>query len=122
MNDDADLRERFQALRREDAGRSRSFDRVLRTTARVVPRPTAWLASAAGVVLAVAAVWVWRLESQERTVRPSRDAPSLADWRSPTDFLLDTSASALLREVPRIGDPRTNPPAPARRPTEEHPT
>jgi hypothetical protein len=31
-------------------------------------------------------------------------APSLMDWRSPTDFLLRTPGEDLLRTVPRLGE------------------
>lgn len=37
--------------------------------------------------------------------RPAASAPSLADWRSPTDFLLQSSTLATWRTVPVIGAP-----------------
>jgi hypothetical protein len=115
MNDDDDLRERFGSLRREDALKSSSFDRLLRNAARPVARPTAQLAAAAGVVLAVGAAFFWGIRLHERTSRHDQPVMPLADWHSPTDFLLDTPGSPLLREVPRIGDPSLNDPAPAHR-------
>ncbi len=36
---------------------------------------------------------------------PAASAPSLADWRSPTDFLLQTSTLQTWRTVPVIGAP-----------------
>jgi hypothetical protein len=119
---DEDLRERFAAWRREDAMRAPAFDRVLRTAARPVARPTAQLAAVAGIVLSVAAVLFWSIQLRERTARHAETAIPLADWRSPTDFLLETPGNALLREVPRIGDPSPNEPVPAPRPGQERAT
>jgi hypothetical protein len=122
MNHDDDLRERFAALRREDARSAPSFDRLLRTAARPAPRPTARFAPAAGVVLAVAAVFFWGVRWHDRTARHAEPVIPLADWHSPTDFLLETPGSPLLREVPRIGDPTLNETVPARRPGQERAT
>lgn len=121
MNDDEELGSRFAALRREDAIRAPAFERSL-AGARPIARSRLWLTAAAVSVLVVAVTFAWRIELHERTVRKSLDAMPLADWRSPTDFLLDTPGSPLLREVPRIGDPPVNQPVPAHRRGQERAT
>jgi isopentenyl diphosphate isomerase/L-lactate dehydrogenase-like FMN-dependent dehydrogenase len=122
MNHDDELRERFASLRREDALKAPSFTRLSVTAARPVARSRLRLAAAAGIVLAVAAAFVGRIEWHERAVRQSLTAMPLAEWRSPTDFLLDTSGTALLRDVPRIGAPALNEPAPTHRRGQERAT
>jgi len=122
VNDDAELSSRFAALRREDAIRAPAFARLLAPGARPIPRSRLWLSAAAASVLIVAATFAWRIELHERTVRQSLDAMPLADWRSPTDFLLDTPGSPLLRDVPHIGDPTLNEPVPAHRRGQERAT
>jgi hypothetical protein len=126
VNHEDELRERFAAWRREDAMRAPNFDRLSRAGARRVARAGTllrpWLTAAAGVTLAVVVTWVSRSEWHERDVRRSLQAMPLADWHSPTDFLLETPASPLLRDVPRIGDPRFNAVTPTHRRTQERST
>jgi hypothetical protein len=140
MNDDADLRERFASQRSEDAARVPPFGTLLQTAARPAvggrsaswrtrrptlrsaARPSMRFAAAAGIAFAAAGLLVWRFGAHEPAMHGSRDAKPLADWRSPTDFLLDTSGSAMLRDVPRIGDPRLNETAPIGRRAQERTT
>jgi hypothetical protein len=118
MNDanDRELRERFARLREEERARAPSFDATLaaalsRRTPRRTPRPTWALAgiavAAAGIVVAL----LLRSGEQPRystpLTRPARVAAGAHSagtravaWSSPTDFLLKTPGSDLLRTVP----------------------
>jgi hypothetical protein len=104
MSDDPDLRQRFASLRREEGARTPRFERVLR---RVPPRPSSvWFGphEAAAACLVIAAGWF--LYAHVRAPRPPEAAvASLADWRSPLDFLLNTPGAEMLSTVPEIGDP-----------------
>lgn len=105
MNDDTGLRDRFAALRREDAARTPGFTEVVRRQGpapRPAPRALAVAASLAMAGLLVAGIWGSRHRPPPGTAAA---APWLADWQSPTDFLLDTPGRELLHAVPRIGDP-----------------
>lgn len=102
-DDDRDLRERFARLKQEDRAHLPPF-RVPR--ARETPR---WgrpgrLAAAAAIVL-IAFV----LARPDRTPPPVTghqgvDLGTVA-WKSPTDFLLITPGSELMRTVPAVGSP-----------------
>ena len=117
--DDRDLATAFADLRREEEGQTPPFDEVVRrgrtrpvrVSRFLLPRPV-WLAAA----LALAALGVW-LGVRAREPRHP-DVPSLAEWRSPTDFLLATPGRDLLaapaawdrsvldlREVPLTSQP-----------------
>jgi hypothetical protein len=86
----------FDARRRERASAPKAALRGL------APR----LAAAAAVVVAVATgVWLGRTAVEPGAALAQRDAESLASWVAPTDFLLDTSVSALLRTTPDIPGP-----------------
>ena len=97
-----ELRELFSRLTREDRARVPSYRTPVAT---VVPRwrPAARLAVAAAIVLIALVLG-----------RPDRTPPNLArqlvdlgvaSWESPTDFLLITPGSELLRSVPAVGSP-----------------
>lgn len=123
--DDRALASAFADLRREEEGRTPPFDEVVRRgrtrSARAAgllgARPL-WLAAA--VALAVLGVWLGA-----RTREPRHPAvPSLAEWRSPTDFLLATPGRDLLaapaawdrsvldlREVPLTSPPERRSPS-----------
>jgi hypothetical protein len=103
MNDvDRELREMFARLRQEDRAHMPSFRAP---AAREAPR---WIwspriAVAAAVVLIALVL-----------ARPDRDPRNTslhvvdlgaAAWQSPTDFLLITPGSELLRTVPAVGSP-----------------
>ena len=104
---DSDLRDRFRALRREDAAAAPPFDATLAAARarRVAPshRRTGWLAAAAVVVAAVAVVLLF--------TRPDRHGRTIGlatvRWEGPTDFLLVLPGDDLLRTVPHFG--RMNP-------------
>ncbi len=103
--DDRELRDRFQALRREDAGGAPPFGATLaRARARGAgtwpPRWTVWLAAA---VVAVVVVLVGA-----RVLFTNGRQGGLIDlaavrWEAPTDFLLALPGEELLRAVPELG-------------------
>lgn len=121
--DDADLREAFQSLRRQDerlglpfagfaasdrddagrvrAGRSAADRRPL-LRPRLAAAALACLLAAAAVVGTVR----WLLPGLPATPRRADGAAAarLSAWRAPTDSLLEASAGQLLRGVPRLAD------------------
>lgn len=101
IDDDRELRELFSRLKREDRTRVPSYRTPV---ARVAPRwrPVARLAVAAAVVL-IALV----LGRPDRTPNMARQLVDLgaATWEAPTDFLLITPGSELLRSIPTVGSP-----------------
>jgi hypothetical protein len=101
-DDDRELRELFARLRQEDRARIPSF-RAPAT--REAPRWT-W---SARITVAAAIVLIALV-----LARPDRDPRNTSlhvvdlgagAWRSPTDFLLITPGSELLRTVPAVGSP-----------------
>ncbi len=129
MNDDSDLRERFGSLRQEDAARVPGFERVLERTRRGNARHIGVRAAGAVAALALMTLTLFHF-LHEHAIPPSPVAvPALADWRAPTDFLLNSPVDALLHTVPRIGEPSFTVPllqadpydiTPARRAGPEH--
>lgn len=124
MNDDYRLKEKFARLRRADAASVPSFERVIgRTRTRSNYAP--WkVGVAAAVVLSAAAMLMVRLAPPRGSAIP---APALANWRAPTDFLLDTPGRDLLRTIPDVGHsaelgplPPTLMTTPLPRPDREH--
>ena len=101
-DDDRELRKLFAQLKGEDRARTPSF----RAPAmRVAPRrrPIVRVALAAAIV--VIAVVLARPDQTPRIMAgPAVDLGTTA-WRSPTDFLLNTPGSELLRSVPSVGSP-----------------
>jgi len=107
--DDNQLRQRFHELKQEDARRAPSFDRVWRRAAarsETAPPARSWvrLATMAAGAMLLAAVVVWLVSGRPRTSPPGVQfaAASLADWQSPTDFLMKASDSDLLSAVPQF--------------------
>jgi hypothetical protein len=101
QDDDADLSERFAALRAEVQARAPTFDAVLRRSLRRQRPPgfpvrKAVLAAAAALLLSVG------VRSLLRPVRPAIDL-SVTTWRGPTDFLLRVPGEASLRTLPTLG-------------------
>ena len=101
MNDDDRLlRELFARLKREDRAHTPSF----RTPVRRVRTRSVWVPRVA-IAAAIALVAIV-------LARPDRPSSSVsvvdlgaATWRSPTDFLLATPGSDLMRTVPSFGSP-----------------
>ena len=97
-NDDRALREQFAALRSEEAGAVPGFAnvRARRPVARA-RRDRRALAIAGAVALVAASIALW-------PERAPREGMSIADWRSPTDFLLESPAWPLLQASPAVGE------------------
>jgi hypothetical protein len=108
---DRGLREMFSRMRDEDRAHVPAFDIVPAT-----PKArTRWfqiamaLTAAAAIIFATLAVADYRRAAAEREGARSelrRRVVAGTAWRSPTDFLLETSTSELLRTVPTFGPAR----------------
>lgn len=104
-DEDRDLRGWFAAQRREEQEAAPPFRRVWAAArAQRRPRPRVRFAIAA-VALALVAL-LWLRPDTGRAPEPGT-SPSIAQWRSPTDFLLATPGRELLSTVPALGDPAT---------------
>jgi len=114
---DDDLRARFVELRRDEEAQAPGF---------AFPPPQ-WIGQSrrwsarrliAGAVCAItlvaAVLWLRFVPSQR--ARTGQPVASLTEWRSPTDFLLETPGRELLRSVPSIGVWSDRTPASKRRP------
>jgi hypothetical protein len=109
MNDDRDLRENFDALRREEEGASPAFDPIWDRAARRhasrrssrASRQTLW--AAAGAAFFVGATILYRAPSPAPESVSEDVARAFAEWKAPTDFLLRTPGRELLETVPRVG-------------------
>jgi len=107
MNDDRDLRENFDALRREDAGSSPAFDPMWDRAARrhasrrftAASRQALWAAAGAVFLAAI----LYRAASPPPETVSEDVARAFAEWKAPTDFLLRTPGRELLETVPRVG-------------------
>jgi hypothetical protein len=105
LNDDP-LRTRFAQLRDAEGTSAPRFS--LPSARSAARRNFAWAAAAAALVLIGGTAW---LLSQ----RPAAPVDQLAfdlsgtAWVAPTDFLLNTPGSELLRDVPKIGGTVTLP-------------
>ncbi|MFY9821829.1 MAG: hypothetical protein WAM82_10635 [Thermoanaerobaculia bacterium] len=97
QDDDRELAAAFSALRREEQEQVRPFAEVVRQGRARSQRKESFhrlrWAVAAGLLVAVLAAWLG-LRTQEP--QAPAGAPSLAEWRSPTDFLLETSGQEIL--------------------------
>ncbi len=102
---DRDLRDSFAALRREEEARAPEFVVPLRPGHKDGLRnfPGRLIAAAVCVAAIMAAV-LW-LRTAPQTARRVPDGPiaSITNWKSPTNFLLDTPGRELLRTTPAIG-------------------
>jgi hypothetical protein len=103
---DADLRQRFHALRGEEEPTVPAFRIPGR---RSVRRPPAVVIAAAAAVIAVAGI-LW-LSSGGRGRQAAEFQLDLTQrrWVSPTDFLLETPGIDLLRGEPALLNPETLP-------------
>jgi hypothetical protein len=109
MNDgaggDPALRDRFEQLRREDAGAAPGFHATMdaarrRSTRGRARRPRVWAVAAAVVVLVGIAV---ALLPAPEPPGPAVDLAAVR-WRGPTDFLLTLPGADWLRTVPTFGE------------------
>lgn len=110
--DDAELREQFQRLKRQDEGMAPSFSSQwdeLNPRARTY---RGWtlnyrLAGAALAILLLAGILLAiHNRGQARLAKPPEATlAELSGWRAPTDWLLRTPGGQLLQTVPRLGEP-----------------
>jgi hypothetical protein len=118
---DTDLRERFEAMRRDDAGRAPRFASLLARaqeeaardggwrwrSARVAWRRAGWASGLAAAAVIAALIVIPRVRSQEdafeQAVQAFQTDPALGAWRSPTASLLDVPGSDLITTLPRLG-------------------
>jgi hypothetical protein len=109
MGNEGDLRELFTRLRKEDRARTPSFSAMLAAVARRRRRRPRWplrVAAAAAALVVITLAY----EQRQAAVRRERARVELRHrvlahpgWAAPTDFLLDTPGSRLLRTVPTFG-------------------
>jgi hypothetical protein len=99
--DAEDLRGLFSALRREVDLAPPEFSAVLRRAGvrEAAGRRHRWLAVTACALLLLAPL-LWLVPGRHKH---DPGGVSLSEWRSPTDFLLQTPGQELLRDIPEIG-------------------
>lgn len=93
MNEDERLRDLFEQARSVDSERRPTFE-----TVALRRQGPGLRGSSAAVVLLALGAWV-----TFSTAEPPRPVVSIAEWRSPTAFLLETADDTLLRDLPNIG-------------------
>ena len=110
QRNDADLRERFGRMRREEAEAAPGFRHTL-TRARARSAASSrlrWpIGAAALTALSVVGLMLW-LAGPIATPDTSDEVPlgeAVGAWRMPTDVLLDTPGSELLRTLPDLRSP-----------------
>ncbi|HEY2798277.1 MAG TPA: hypothetical protein VGK26_10355 [Thermoanaerobaculia bacterium] len=107
---DRELSRLFEAERRADESAAPDLGALLarRPRRRIsVGRRIAWaLALASLVTLAILLVDVHK--GAPRQVTPPAEVVQLADWESPTAFLLDNPGSELLTEIPNLASSPAN--------------
>jgi hypothetical protein len=105
MNDDLMLRRHFESLRRAEEARVPGFEHVMARADRRSSRASWRLAIATSMVLAVVTVATIRVSRPHGSATIQATAPMLADWHSPTDFLLNTPVRELLQTIPDMAPP-----------------
>ncbi len=103
--DDRDLRDLFASLRAEEESSAPDLEDLLRRQPVRGRSKSAGRLIAAGALLAAAiAAVVWLLPEIEKP-HGYRERPVafITQWKSPTDFLLDTPGRDLLQTVPSVG-------------------
>jgi hypothetical protein len=101
MNNDPDLRRRFEALKNDEQRLAPPFEGLFRVRATRAPRRFPRLAAATALLLILTAVPIAVRRFSTRVEQPPH--ASLSTWRAPTDFLLTTPNAELLRSLPEIG-------------------
>ena len=118
VDDDPELRRRFAAQRREELEAAPSFGRVW-AAARAKRRPRRRLRLVVAAVALALAALLWLRPDQGPAPEP-RTALPIAEWKSPTEFLLATPGRELLSTVPALGGPAMldlGPPVPPPKPS-----
>lgn len=108
-NDHRTVRELFEGARQEESGASPEFstvwraaERRRRTTRSSRPsRRERWLLATATVALVTIVIAIAYYGSRP-PVEPPWPFSSLTSWEAPTDFLLETPGSDLLRTLPEL--------------------
>ena len=95
------LRRRFAALRREEDQQAPEFARLWQPRAGTRRRQARRFAAVASLLVALLAL-LWIRSVQRRP--DDKTVASITEWKAPTDFLLVTPGSELLRTVPEIGE------------------
>jgi len=118
---DNELRARFEAQRRAEAGEAPPFAAMMaRARAEAASEPAfafrprlrrVLYAGGLAAAATIALVFVVPRESSneaafEEAVRAFHSDPALGAWRSPTDGLLDLPGSRWISTVPRVGTPQ----------------
>ena len=107
-----DLRQRFARLREEDRARTPPFPATvaaLEQRRRLRPRWAIRVAAAAAAIFALTLAYEHRqaVVRRERALAEARHRVlAQPGWAAPTDFLLNTPGSPLLRTVPSFGSGR----------------
>jgi len=94
------LRRRFGVLRREEEEHAPEFGRLWHGRAHARRPQTRWFMAAACVLVALLA-FLWIRSAQRHS--EEKAVASITQWKTPTDFLLETPGRELLRTVPEIG-------------------
>jgi hypothetical protein len=100
--DERDLRDLFARLKAEERPHVAPF----RAPTRRAPRRPLWVPRiAVAAAIALIAFMLARPDHPPRNVAFETVDLGAAIWRSPTDFLLITPGSELMRTVPAVGSP-----------------
>lgn len=105
---DSELREIFQAARREAERRAPPFERMWRDASRGSPPARRWVPrlATAGAALLLAAAGFVALRSSRPASLSAEDIAALETierWQAPTDFLNDVPLLDILDSVPSLG-------------------
>lgn len=106
---DQDLRDRFAALRRDEETQAPEFAGLIGSRReRGRRRPIKLIAAMAfSAAMIAAALFMgrapWNREFWRPHLEPGSQVASITKWKSPTDFLLETPGTELLRTVPDLG-------------------
>jgi hypothetical protein len=102
-DDDPEIAAAFSALRREEEESCRSFVEILldaraRSRGSVIRRRLVAATAMVGIAIVVLAIWIGL-----RTERSPEPIPSIAEWQSPTGFLLETPGREVLAAPAGLG-------------------
>lgn len=102
-DDDRDVRELFARLKAEDSARTPGLRMPTRTE-----RQRGWWSPRilAAAVIALIALVLARPDAPPHNVSLQLVDLRRSTWQSPTDFLLVTPGSELMRTVPAVGSPQ----------------